>query len=60
LLKDDFSDLEEKFDWCNNSQDKCIQIVKNANVYMSQFNDNEKEEELEMHVINKYFELTNK
>jgi hypothetical protein len=60
LLKDDFSDLEEKFDWCNNNQDKCIQIVKNANVYMSQFNDNEKEEELEMHVINKYFELTNK
>jgi len=58
LLKDDFSDLEEKMNWCNNNQDKCKEIIQNANTFMSQFSDKEKEEQLEIDVINKYFELT--
>jgi len=57
LLKDDFSDLEEKLEWCNNNQDKCKQIINNANIYMKQFSDIKKEEEIEIDVINKYFEL---
>jgi len=57
LLKDDFSDLEEKLNWCNDNQDKCKQIINNANIYMKQFSDIKKEEQIEIDVINKYFEL---
>ena len=59
LLKDDFSDLYEKLEWCNNNQDKCIEIIKNANAFMQQFANNSLEEKLEMDVLNKYFELKN-
>ena len=57
LLKDDFSDLEEKLHWCNNNQDRCLQIVKNANLFMKQFSNDKVEEEIEVAVINKYFKL---
>ena len=57
LLKDDFSDLKEKLDWCNNNQDKCKNIVMNANLFMKQFSDTKLEEKLEIEVINKYFKL---
>ena len=60
LLKDDFSDLYEKLQWCNNNQDKCIEIVKNANDFMRQFSNNSNEEKLEKEVLNKYFELKSK
>lgn len=59
LLKDDFSDLEEKFIWCNNNQNKCIEIIKNANNFMKQFADNKFEEKLEIDLINKYIKLVN-
>ncbi len=59
LLKDDFSDLEEKLNWCNNNQQKCIDIVKNANKFMSQFSNNDNELKLEIDVINNYFKLLN-
>jgi len=59
LLNNDFSDLEEKLEWCNQNQDKCIEIIKNANDFMKQFADEALEEKLEEDVINKYFELTN-
>ena len=59
MLKDDFSDLHEKLEWCNNNQDKCIEIIKNANDFMQQFANNALEEKLEMDVLNKYFELKN-
>jgi hypothetical protein len=54
-LADDFSDLEEKLIWCNNHNKRCKQIVKNANIYMMQFRDNNKENKIEEAVINKYF-----
>lgn len=57
LIKDDFSDLYEKYIWCEKNQDKCKEIIKNANNFMDQFKDNEIEEKLEIDVINKYFEL---
>lgn len=59
LLKDDFSDLEQKLKWCNNNEEKCIEIVKNAKKFMSQFSDNKKEEQLEKQVLNKYFKIIN-
>jgi hypothetical protein len=57
LIKDDFSDLKEKVEWCDKNQDKCKEIIKNSNNFMDQFKDNEIEEKLETDVINKYFEL---
>lgn len=58
LLKDDFSDLKEKLDWCKNNQTECKKIVTNANKFMSQFIDNKIEQNLEKDVINTYFKLT--
>ena len=60
LLKDDFSDLHEKLQWCNNNQDKCIEIVKSANDFMKQFSNDANEQKLEIEVLNKYFELKSK
>lgn len=60
LLKDDFSDLEEKLLWCNKNQNKCIEIVKNSSIYMKQFSNNKLEEYIEQKVINKYFDIINK
>lgn len=60
LLKDDFSDLMQKLIWCNENQEKCKEIIKNAHEFMNQFKDNKKEEELEKKVINKYFEIIEK
>jgi hypothetical protein len=60
LLNGDFSDLEEKLIWCTNNQSKCKEIIKNANLYMSQFKDYKKEQELELCVINKYFSTIGK
>ena len=57
LLKDDFSDLEEKMKWCNSNQNECVKIIKNANNFMKQFSNNEKEKKLEQDVINKYFDI---
>ena len=56
LLKNDYSDIEEKLEWCNNNPEKCKQIVKNANKYMEQFMDIDRETRIENEVIKRYFE----
>lgn len=60
LLKDDFSDLEEKYDWCEKHPEECKKIIKNANLFMDEFNNQDREEQIEEEVINKYFEITSK
>ena len=60
LLKDDFSDLYQKYIWCENNQNKCKKIIQNANLYMKQFKNESIEGKLEIDVLNKYFELKNK
>jgi len=60
LLQDDFSDLEEKLNWCNNNKDKCKDIIKNANLFMNKFADNKVEETIEEGVINEYFKKLEK
>jgi len=57
LIKDDFSDLEQKVRWCNQHPQKCKQMVKNANLYMKQFADAAAEEALEAEVIHRYFDI---
>ena len=55
LLKDDFSDLEEKILLCNNHPNECKQIIRNANEYMQQFSNEELEQRIEDAVIQEYF-----
>ena len=57
LIKDDFSDLEEKLSWCENNQNKCKEIVKNANMFMSQFSNELNERQIEEEVVHKYFDI---
>jgi hypothetical protein len=59
LLEDDFSDLEEKFIWCENNQDKCKEIIKNANNYMKQFENEHYERFLEKCVIEEFLNFYN-
>lgn len=53
-IKNDFSDLIEKIDWCNDNPSVCKNIVYNANLYMEQFENKNIEEKLEEIVIKNY------
>lgn len=59
LLKDDYTDLEEKLDWCNKNQTACLEIVKNANFFMKQFENDIIESYIEDQVITKYLNILN-
>ena len=39
LIKDDWSDLLDKFKWCEKNQQKCKEIINNANKYIRRFLD---------------------
>jgi len=58
-LKDDFTDLEEKYNWCLNNLDDCEKISQNATKYIQQFMDEKKEKEITTKVIEKYLEKIN-
>ena len=55
-LNDDFTDLNEKYQWALENIHKCKEIIKNANAYMSQFMDEEKEIYLQREIIRIYTE----
>ena len=57
LLKDDFSDLRQKLNWCNNHPNKCKNIIKNAHKFMAQFANKRQEEQLEVDLVHKYFNI---
>ena len=59
LLKDDFSDLREKLDWCKANQDKCKEIIEHAHQYMEIFKDINVERDIEREVLKLYFEKIN-
>lgn len=59
LLDDDFGNLKKQLIWCNNNQNKCKKIIKNANNFMKQFENVKEEEKLETDVLNKYFKILN-
>ena len=56
-LKDDYSDLEEKVNWCKNNDKKCQIIVNNANKFMEQFKDIKVEEKI-FNKIKDYYKST--
>jgi hypothetical protein len=59
LLNENFDNLLEKYDWCEQNQDKCIEIIQNAHKYMKQFVDIKNEELIEKNVLDIYFKKIN-
>lgn len=55
-LKDDYSDLEEKYNWALKNDKKCMEISKNATNYMKQFLNKNREDKITKLIMNKYFE----
>ena len=59
LIKDDYSDLEEKLNFYIENPKKASSIIENARKHVSQFQDQQTEDLLSLMVINKYFKKTN-
>ena len=55
-IKNDFSDLEEKYNWCCNNLDRCKEIVQNAKKYVRQFLNEENENKIIKKIIEIYIE----
>ncbi|HEU5292948.1 MAG TPA: glycosyl transferase family 90 [Cyclobacteriaceae bacterium] len=58
LLKDDYSDLEEKLNYYSTNTAAALEIVKNANHYITQFKNKEREDLISFLVLEKYFYKT--
>ena len=56
LLKDDYSDLEEKIVYYSSHIQEAKQIIKNAHAHVEQFKNKKKEDLISMLVVRKYFE----
>jgi hypothetical protein len=55
MLKDDYSDLEEKVEYYIRNPEEAEYIVRNANLYVSQFKDQNAEDWLSLKVLERYF-----
>lgn len=58
LLKDDYSDLDEKIFYYSKNTDDALRIIKNANQYVDQFRNKNIEELISILVMYKYFQLS--
>lgn len=58
LIKDDYSNLEERIGYYIENTDKAEEIISNANQYMEQFKDSKSEDWLHLKILEKYFELS--
>ena len=56
LLKDDYSNLNEKIKYYTEHINEAKQIIKNANNYVHQFKNKEQEDIISLLVLKKYFE----
>jgi Glycosyl transferase family 90 len=54
--KGDYSDLEEQVNWCLDNEQKCLQIIGNAQQYVSQFLDPTREIYLEREVFRRFLD----
>jgi hypothetical protein len=59
IIKDDYTDLEQRLNYYINNQDKALQIIENANAYVQQFKIQENETLISLLTLKKYFEKTN-
>lgn len=57
-IEDDYSDLEERLNYYINNTEEAQKIINNANKYVSQFFDKEREHLIGLAVMNKYLEKT--
>ena len=62
MIKNDFSDLEDKIKFYLKNEAKCLQIIKNANQYINQFKNIKLEKKIGLKVFEKYLKncLNNK
>jgi hypothetical protein len=58
LLKDDYSDLEEKIDYYSSNDEEAMEIIRNAQNHVDQFFDEDNELLVSLLVLKKYFELS--
>ena len=58
LIKNDYSDLEERLKYYIENTDQAIEMVKNANDYVSQFRNKKQEDVISLLVLDKYFRET--
>lgn len=58
LLKDDFSDMEDKIDFYSNNPDQAEAIIRNANNYVAQFKNARQELLISLLVLKQYFALS--
>ncbi|MDL2290264.1 lipopolysaccharide biosynthesis protein [Paludibacteraceae bacterium OttesenSCG-928-F17] len=59
LIKDDFSDLEERLTYYINHTSEALKIIENAHNHISEFKNEEQEKIISLLVLDKYFEKTN-
>jgi len=57
-VKDDFSDAEEKIEFYRNKNDKCLEIIDNANKFVRQFKDLKQERLIQLLILKQYFRST--
>ena len=55
LIKDDFSDLEERLKYYIKNDIKAYEIIKNANKYIRQFQNKKREDLISLLILEKYF-----
>ncbi|MFK5977093.1 MAG: glycosyl transferase family 90 [Sulfurovum sp.] len=55
LIEDDYSDFIEKLEYYSKHTNEAIEIIKNANEYISQFKNKEREDIISFLTLNKYF-----
>lgn len=58
-IKDDYSDLEDRLNYYITHTQKALDIIHNANQYVSQFKDQKQEELISLCTLEKYFIQTN-
>lgn len=58
LIKDDYSDLEERMNFYISHPEEAENIIRNAHEYVSQFKNRKREQLISLMVLNKYFEQT--
>ena len=58
LLKDDYTDLEEKIEYYSKHIDESLEILKNAKEYLEQFKDEGREDLISLLVVEKYFKFS--
>ena len=58
LLKDDYSDIEEKIRYYSEHSEEAKKIINNAHVYIEQFQSQEREDVISLMVLDKYFKYS--